>query len=80
MAKRRKTKTPKRRRKARKNPPKDFQMPIAETILWIAQGERLLKAWGAARQPYVRAMLRKLELFSGRVENEADKLHELRRR
>ena len=55
-------------------------MPIAETILWIAQGERLLKAWGAARQPYVRAMLRKLELFSGRVENEADKLHELRRR
>lgn len=80
MAKKRITKTPKRRRKASKNLPRDFQMPIAETILWIAQGEELLKKWGGARHPMVRAMLRKLELFSGRVENEADKLHELRRR
>ena len=80
MAKRRTTKTPKRRTSARKNPPRDFQMPIAETILWIAQGEELLKKWGGARHPMVRAMLQKLELFSGRVENEAEKLHELRRR
>ena len=80
MAKRRTAKTAKRRTNARKSPPRDFRMPIAETILWIAQGEELLKKWGGARHPMVRAMLQKLELFSGRVENEAEKLHELRRR
>ena len=63
--------------KTKAKPEKDFHIPLAETLKWIANGEALVEKLKAATSTHDWDMLGKLEKRLMQARKEANKLHEL---
>jgi hypothetical protein len=62
------------KRPTQKPQDRDWHVPLAETLEWIAKGEKLQKQWAKRRGPVAEKMLASLQRGLDRLRKDADKL------